>query len=725
VEIDIARFRAAFFEEAADNAVVIESSLLELERASGDTEILHRIFRAAHSIKGGGATFGLDALAHFTHGMENVLDQLRQGAIAVTPALVGLLFRACDALKRLLQAARDGEAGDAGTGPLLAELLSQASPLPDSGEAAAAGAPDLADAPDIAPPASPATEQHRYRIRFVPDSKVFERGLDPVLLLRDLAALGDLSRRELELDGMPSLDDLNPELCYLGWQLELVTDRPERDVRDVFSFVEDSSTIEIAATPEPAPRAGAIDTPAPLTDDAGGVLPPAAVHPDPLTAKPAAEALGAPGPARTGGGTKPAATLRVSVDKLDQLVNLVGELVIAQSVISQALEDLSPDSLSRMRDAVVEMERHTRDLQERVLSVRMVPIGSVFSRFQRLVRDLGESCNKRIALELAGEETEMDKGIIEQIVDPITHLIRNAIDHGLEPPEERERLGKPRVGQLLLTASHQGGNVSIEVSDDGRGINWQRVREKGIAQGLLRADEAASEERLQELLFAPGFSTAAAVTDISGRGVGMDVVRRNVDALSGVLTLSSELGKGTRVKIKLPLTLAIVDGLTLRIGDRVFVLPLLSVLESFRPLPEQLKTVLGSGELVRVRGEPIVLVRLYQVLGVTPEQVDPCRALVVIVEAGGSKLGLLVDEIMGQAQVVVKSLETNYRRVDGIMGATIMGDGRVGLILDVEGVARRSGHDRSKASAAGAPEQRRLGVSGARAPLQVGEHAGA
>lgn len=721
MEIDIARFRAAFFEEAADNAAVIESSLLELERASGDTEILHRIFRAAHSIKGGGATFGLDALAHFTHGMENVLDQLRQGAISVTPALVGLLFRACDALKRLLQAARDGEAGDAGTGPLLAELLSRASPLPDSGKAVAGAVPDMADRAG----ASPATEQHRYRIRFVPDPKVFERGLDPVLIVRDLAALGDISRRELELDAMPGLDDLNPELCYLGWQLELATERPERDVRDVFSFVEDTSTIEITATPEPALLPSAIGTPAPVADDAGGAAPRSAAHADPPTAKPAGAALGAPGPARTAGGTKANATLRVAVDKLDQLVNLVGELVIAQSVISQALEDLSLDSLSRMRDAVVEMERHTRDLQERVLSVRMVPIGSVFSRFQRLVRDLGESCNKRIALELAGEETEMDKGIIEQIVDPITHLIRNAIDHGLESPEERARLGKSQVGRLRLTASHQGGNVSIEVSDDGRGIDWQRVREKGIAQGLLQADETASEERLQELLFAPGFSTAAAVTDVSGRGVGMDVVRRNVDALSGVLTLSSELGKGTRVKIKLPLTLAIVDGLTLRIGDRVFVLPLLSVLESFRPLPEQLKTVLGSAELVRVRGEPIVLVRLYQVLGVTPEQVDPCRALVVIVEAAGSKLGLLVDEIMGQAQVVVKSLETNYRRVDGIMGATIMGDGRVGLILDVEGIARRSGHDRSKASAASAPDQTRLGVSGARGSLQVGEHAGA
>jgi len=717
VELDISRFRAAFFEEALENAAVIESSLFELEKAGGDPETLNQIFRAAHSIKGGSGTFGMDELAHFTHGLESVLDRLREGTMPLTPALVGLLFQGCDALKCLLQAARNGEAGDAGTGPLLAELLSAASLTPAE-RLSAGGAPESPDAP---PAGSAAGGRLIYRIRFVPDPKVFERGLDPVLLLRDLASLGDLTRRELDLGSLPGLSDLNAEVCYLGWQLELATDKPERDVRDVFSFVEDTSKIEISVGLEPAPGAaiGAPHTPPEVGASSAEGWPQRAdaAAPDPA---PAAAALERPA-ARAKGG----ATLRVAVDKLDQLVNLVGELVIAQSVISQALEDLSLDSLSRMRDAVIEMERHTRDLQERVLSVRMVPIGSVFSRFQRLVRDLGEACNKRIVLELSGEETELDKGIIEQIVDPITHLIRNAIDHGLEPPEERSRCGKPEVGRLLLTAFHQGGNVVIEVSDDGRGINWQRVREKGVAQGLLQPDEIATEERLQELLFAPGFSTAAAVTDISGRGVGMDVVRRNVDALSGALTLSSELGKGTRVRIRLPLTLAIVDGLTLRIGDRAFVLPLLSVLESFRPVPEQLKTILGSGEVVRVRGEPIVLVRLYQVLGVVPEHVDPCQALVVIVEAAGSKLGFLVDEIVGQAQVVVKSLETNYRKVDGIMGATILGDGKVGLILDVEGVARKSAYDRPRTLDPGGPEQRWPGASGARGLNPAVGHAGA
>jgi two-component system chemotaxis sensor kinase CheA len=713
VDLDITRFKQAFFEEAAENAASIESSLLELEKGGADKECLNRIFRAAHSIKGGSGTFGLDALQRFTHGMESLLDRLREGEVETTPELVALLFRACDALCRLLQAARDGVEGDSATEPLLEELLAKAA-LAKSGSSLglepAASAPPSSGT-DRGTPAEPA--EKRYRIRFVPDRDVLRRGLDPVLLLRDLAALGEMRSCELEMRELPPLAQLDPEVCYLGWQLELATLSDEPAVRDIFSFVEDTSQIEIHridAAAELAPPVGdAVPQLSAAGAPAGAPTPPAATLPALTVATPGTPAPGVAAAPK-------AATLRVSVEKLDELVNLVGELVIAQSVISQALEeDRSIDSVARMREAVVEMERHTRELQARVLSVRMVPIGSVFNRFQRLVRDLGQQCNKRIELLLAGEDTEMDKGIIEQIADPLTHLIRNAIDHGLETPGERLEASKSEQGTLRLTASHQGGSVIIEVADDGRGIDWQRVRDKGVARGLLPAGAAVGEDQLRELLFAPGFSTAASVTDLSGRGVGMDVVRRNVDALSGALTLSSELGKGTRVRIKLPLTLAIVDGLFLRIGKRIFVLPLLTVIESFRPSREQLKTVLGSGEVVRVRGEPISLVRLYALLDLIPDQVDPCQALVVIVEAGGSKLGFLVDEIVGQAQVVVKSLETNYRKVDGIMGATILGDGQVGLILDAEAIARRSATE---------PMQSEPGLHRQRPPLAPGHVSG-
>jgi len=699
VDLDLSRFSQSFFEEAAENAATIESSLLELERSGGDRECLHRIFRAAHSIKGGSGTFGLDALQHFTHAMESLLDRLREGTMATTPELVGLLFRACDGLRRLLQAATAGDLSDAGTAPLLRELLATAAPIEIEPPAAV---------PDSGELSRPLERRRRvYDIRFVPDQGIFQRGLDPVLLLRDLAALGAMQKCEVQLRGLPPLAEVDPEVCYIGWQLELSTESDESAVRDIFSFVEDTSQIEVSERP----TAGSAAVAAPSDAARGGAsglahaTSSAAATAEQLAAPTAGLPAAAPATSGTGGRVPPtkaaAATLRVSVEKLDELVNLVGELVIAQSVISHALEEgTNADALARMREAVAEMERHTRELQERVLSVRMVPIGTVFNRFQRLVRDLGQQCGKRITLHIAGEETEMDKGIVEQIADPLTHLIRNAIDHGLETPSDRLATSKHEVGTLRLTASHQGGSVVIEVADDGRGIDWQRVRDKGVARGLLQPGASVTEEQLRELLFAPGFSTAAAVTDISGRGVGMDVVRRNVDALSGTLTMTSELGKGTRVRIKLPLTLAIVDGLTLRVGSRVFVLPLLAVVESFRPSREQLKTVLGSGEVVRVRSEPIPLARLYALLGLVPDQVDPCKALVVVVEAGSSKLGLLVDEIVSQGQVVVKSLETHYRKVDGIMGATILGDGQVGLILDIEALARRSAVDSLERSGA-------------------------
>jgi two-component system chemotaxis sensor kinase CheA len=669
-EIDLNIFRAAFFDEAMEHVANIETTLLELEGNSGDPELLNRIFRAAHSIKGGSGTFGLGDVTRFTHALESLLDPLRQGTMLFSENLANLLFRATDVLEELLVAAKAGRASDPASESTLHDL-----------EAALQGPgtlrPEGVAANSVVELATGARE---YRVMFAPHGDVFSQGMDPVLLVRNLAALGEVSRCEMHMEDIPSLPDLDPERCYLRWSVRLRSERSEAELRDVFAFVEDGSRIEIEQ----------------YADDVNQVPGTQIV----LSTSPASPARPAQAPKPVGreerAESSKASTLRVSTDKLDRLVNLVGELVIAQSMITQALKDPSDGAKERLSEAAIEMDRNTRELQDLVMSVRMVPMGSVFNRFPRLARDLGAAHNKKIALEIEGQDTEIDKGIIEQIADPLTHLIRNAIDHGLETPEQRVSAGKSETGTIYLAAFHQGGSVIIEVRDDGRGLNTERIRQKGLELGLIRAGENYSEEQIHALIFEPGFSTAAVVSDLSGRGVGMDVVRSNIDALNGSLSLTSSPGQGTRVRLRLPLTLAILEGLSLRVGAHVFVLPLLSIHESFRPSASQLRSVFQRGEVVLVRGEPIPLVRLYEVLNLTPETTDPCRALVVIVETGTTKLGLLVDELLGQGQVVVKSLETNYRKVIGVMGATILGDGQVALILDVEGLSRRAlGSNRS------------------------------
>jgi two-component system, chemotaxis family, sensor kinase CheA len=381
-------------------------------------------------------------------------------------------------------------------------------------------------------------------------------------------------------------------------------------------------------------------------------------------------------------------TLRVAIDKVDRLINLVGELVIAQSMISEVARNFAPDKLARLQEAVGQMERNTRELQERVMAVRMVPVSSVFSRLPRLARDLSGALGKQVRVEIAGGETELDKGMVERIGDPLTHLVRNAIDHGIESPADRLRTGKPEHGTLQVRAFHQGGNVVIEIEDDGRGLDAEKIRSKAAAVGLIKADDQLSPEAIQELIFRPGFSTAEQVTDVSGRGVGMDVVRTNIESLNGSISLDSQAGRGTRLRISLPLTLAIIDGLCVSVAEEVYIVPLVAIVQSFRPRPEDVRTIAGRGEVVCVRGQVLPLLRLRRLFAVARRQDADAEGIVVIVENQGVNVGLLVDDIVGQAQVVIKSLEANFRRVEGVMGATIMGDGRVGLILDVQGLTR-------------------------------------
>lgn len=381
-------------------------------------------------------------------------------------------------------------------------------------------------------------------------------------------------------------------------------------------------------------------------------------------------------------------TIRVSTEKVDKLINLVGELVITQSIINQNVAALGPARAGLLEGVVGQMDRNLRELQERVMAVRMLPIGTVFRRFPRVVRDLAKECGKTIVLQIHGEETELDKTVIERISDPMTHLIRNAVDHGIEPPDRRLALGKPAEGRIQLDAYHQGGSIFIEVADDGRGLDRSRILRKATEQGLISGDESLTDDQVYRLIFQPGFSTAERVTDVSGRGVGMDVVIRNIEGLGGSIVIATEAGRGTRFTIKLPLTLAIMDGLSIQVGDEVYIIPLLSITESIRPKPADLGTVVGRGEVVNVRGQALPIVRLYERLDVTPKIYDPAQGLLVIVEQEGRRIALLVDELLGQQQVVIKSLETNYRKVPGVSGATILGDGRVAMILDIPGLIR-------------------------------------
>ena len=443
-----------------------------------------------------------------------------------------------------------------------------------------------------------------------------------------------------------------PRIAPLPRLPEAEAEASKDQVRDAFAFVEDVAVVSI----EPASATG--------------------------TAAPTQPAPGAALRTATREGS-----IRVATGKVDRLIDLVGELVIAQSMAAEIMSGFTAERLPLQQQAMADIERHTRALQERAMHIRMMPVGSIFSRFQRLVHDTALALGKQISLEISGEETELDKGVVERIADPLTHLVRNAVDHGIEPPAERQQAGKTPEGHLRLTAYHQGGNVMIEVSDDGRGLDTARSRAKALEHGLISAAEDLSEEQIQALIFRPGFSTADKISDVSGRGVGMDVVKKSVDALGGAVTLQTAPGRGSTVRIKLPLTLAVLDGLLLRVGAQTYVIPLVSIIESIRLRREQVRDVAGCGEVITVRKEPLPLIRLANILRVPREGAEPATGLVVIVEHDGRHLALLVDELLGQQQVVVKSLETNFRKVEGITGATILGDGRAALILDIAGIA--------------------------------------
>ena len=695
MQIDLSRFKDTYFEEAAEHVATVEAALLSLEEQAGDREVLDAIFRAAHSVKGGSGIFGLTAIGEFTHALESVLDRLREGTLPCTRDLVDLLLQANDVLRGLLASARTGVAEPGDRDAVLAclgQVLAGATAAEATSDVAAAAA-TLPQARGTQTPSTHAADDAvpRWRVHFAPSRDLFRQGLDPIVLFRDLAEVGQIVDVRVHEDGLPDHATFDAESCYLAWTFVVETAAPESVLRDVFLFAEDGAVLDIARL-EASPRASASTSDAPTSA--------------PL----------APGPAPTSGpadrrvadrrltpdrrtGTE-TASIRVATEKVDRLIDLVGEVVIAQSMVATLIDTFTPERLLQLRDAVGVLARNTRELQERIMGIRMMPVGGVFARFPRVVHDIAGALAKDIQVVFEGEETELDKGVVEAIGDPLTHLVRNAADHGIEAPAERVAAGKPGQGTIRLSAFTRGGTVVIEVADDGKGLDRDRILRKAIAQGLVQPHEALSDEQVHGLIFAPGFSTAEQVSSLSGRGVGMDVVRRNVQALNGTVVLESTPGRGSVCRITLPLTLAILDGQSLTVGGAQYVLPITSIVESLRPHARDVQVLVGRGEVVIVRGEAVPLVRLHRLFGVPTDRTNPTTGIVVLVEHDGQRAALLGEELLGQQQVVIKSLDTHYRRTEGLMGATIMGDGSVALILDVPGLLRLAGQGRRLAEPA-------------------------
>lgn len=673
--IDLSEFHDVFFEECFERLDAMESGLLALDHGA-DMEEINAIFRAAHSIKGGSASFGFMEISALTHVMETLLDEMRDGARAVTRDGVDLLLESVDVLRGMVNAERDKESIDLPRVQAMQQKLERMLAVKNAGEADAAPA---AEAVPAAAGDDAGAGGAGWHIRFAPHPDMLRRGNDPTRIFRELETLGEL-QIEPEIDALPSLDDIEVDRSYFEWRLTLRGDVSRADVEELFNWVADESDLEITPLEAVADADRAADAA------------PAAIRPD-AAAPPVQEKSKSAG--------KESGSIRVAIDKVDGLINMVGELVITQSMLSQATTNLADGdikTLEKVLEGVIQLERNTRELQENVLQIRMLPISTAFSRFPRLVRDLCGKTGKQVDLRMTGEHTEVDKTVLEKIGDPLVHLVRNSLDHGIETPEVRKAAGKPPRGTLELCAYHEGGDIIIKVIDDGAGLNRERILRKAVENGLIGENEELSDEKVFNLIFAPGFSTAEKVSDISGRGVGMDVVRRNVRDLGGNVTITSNPNAGSTVTIRLPLTLAILDGQLARIGDETFIISLVSIVESVQMRREQVSSIAGQAELYRLRDEYIPIIRLNDLFGMRAGKRDLLDGLLVIVESDGSRVGLFVDDLMGQQQVVIKSLETNFRQIQGISGATILGDGTVALIVDVPGLIHRSSEARRRAA---------------------------
>jgi two-component system chemotaxis sensor kinase CheA len=701
MDIDLSQFTQVFFEESLEGLEVMESELLKLNVQQPDPETINTIFRAAHSIKGGSATFGFNQVAGFTHLLETLLDEIRDGRREMTANHQDMLLLSVDLLRNMLQALMAGQSFESPQQQELENRFNQEL----SEVAGVEEAPDNASQNNekSSTKASETKDSETkesetkdiglsWQIDFHAGADILRCGNDPILMFNELAELGEL-KVSLPAQELPEFEDLDPESCRLYWQLQLDTEAPLERIKEVFEWVEDDCEIHYQQLPtktqlvegvspqEQAP----ISTSATASQETQVAATTAKVESGKAVAK-----------------TAETSSIRVSTDKIDMLINMVGELVITQAMLGQIgqQERIDDNALLSLQQGLEQLANHTRDLQESVMQIRMLPISFAFNRFPRLVRDIGQQLGKKVELILKGEETELDKTVMEKIVDPMVHLVRNSLDHGIESPAVRSAKGKPETGRITLNAFHQGGNIVIEITDDGAGLDTGRILAKARDKGLVGAEEELSTEAIQQLIFKPGFSTADSVSDLSGRGVGMDVVRRNIQALSGSVELASTPGKGSRFTIRLPLTLAILDGQLVRVGEHTYVVPLVSIYESLQVESSKVNKLSEEHEVIRLRDEYLPVIRVYQEFNHQAQAKEVKEGLVMVVDNNNQKVCLLVDELLAQQQVVIKSLEDNYAKVPGVSGATILGDGRVALIVDIPGLVTMSGLNQTQEHAA-------------------------
>ncbi len=702
MSIDLSQFHQIFFEESFEGLDVMEQELIALQPQSVDLENINTIFRAAHSIKGGSGTFGFNEVAEFTHVLESLLDEMRTGEREVSREAIDLLLKSVDILRDMLLAFQNDDAVDEDAKENCLKLLQQML----AGEAAYDQTPSTQESSTPVNPEVASTEMDKseqlenvavagWKISFTPDTHILLTGNEPARMFRELALLGHLVA-ECFTDILPPFTELNPEHLYLYWQLKLESDCERAEIEEVFEWVIDDCKLTIEPLAESKPSqskaiqeagetATTVEKISPSKNDSC-----AEEHPQKNQALVEAKQKTRKKTASTSRKTVAAnRSIRVDIQKVDNLINRVGELVITQSMLAELGEKITPESIEKLRAGLAELEQNTRELQESVMSIRMMPISFAFNRFPRLVRDVSAQIGKDVELVISGETTELDKTVMEQISDPLVHIVRNSLDHGLEMPEQRIEKGKQAKGTLTLEAYHQGGEIIIEVRDDGRGLNREKIIQKALEKQLITEDEELTDQQVWHLIFLPGFSTADAVSDLSGRGVGMDVVKRNITSLGGSVDIESAENVGTTLKIRLPLTLAILDGQLIEIAGEIFVVPLISMIESLPIEIDAIKTFGKKGEMYQLRESFIPIVKLDRQFSIPSHKSGYHNQLLLVVEADGEQIGLVIDKLLAQQQVVIKNLDANFRTIEGISGATILGNGRVALIVDVSGIRKR------------------------------------
>jgi len=713
--------KQTFFEETKEGLEAIDAGLTDIRDGSESDDTVNAVFRAIHSAKGGAGVFGFEALVRFAHVFETVLDAVRHGALSPAPDILDVLFTASDVLADLVAMARSGEEAPAGYGDECRAALEALIGHDQEGGGADTAAEDF-DIPfvpvrvDFDEPGESA--ERSYSISFRPSAE-FLLSQDPLFLLQQLRMLGTLELTA-QTDALPPLAELSPRVCYIGWTATLRTSWGREDIERVFAFVLDKCDLQIvdidppasaavmAADGEASPIEVADLASAPELELAPELAPALVPDPEPMPAAVAAVAprrspAEAAAPKDTRGTVAPSAatTIRVELEKIDRVVNMVGEIVIAQAMLGQVVQDLPPEIMSRVAQRIEDVFHHTRELKNSVMSMRAQPVKTVFQRMTRLVRELATKTAKKVQLEMQGENTEVDKTVIERLSDPITHIIRNSIDHGIESPAARLAAGKKEAGTIRLSAEQRGGRIVIEITDDGAGINSERVLKKARDKGLVAADAVLNTDEINNLIFLPGFSTAEVVSDLSGRGVGMDVVRRNIQDLGGRITLKSEPGRGMSIELALPLTLAVMDGMIVRVAQETYVMPISAIVECIRPASTDIRPLVGTCGALQIRGSIVPLVYLGDVFDVPGFVQEPVECTVIVIEGSDrARLGLVVDELLGHQQVVIKSIEENYGSVPGIAAATILGNGRVAFIVDIEKLPELLDNDKQYSKAA-------------------------